>query len=62
MWELLFHEVYKEIGSWSLKKIGSPYKKKKKKEKKRKEIGSPKKKKKVYREIIMYFQSVINAY
>ena len=59
MWELLFHEVYKEIGSWSLKKIGSPYHKKKKK---RKEIGSPKKKKKVYREIIMYFQSVINAY
>ena len=31
MWELLFHEVYKEIGSWSLKKIGSPYQKNKKK-------------------------------
>ena len=37
MWELLFHEVYKEI-------------------------GSPPKKKNVYREIIMYFHSVINAY
>ena len=45
MWELLFHEVYKEIGSWSLKKIGSPYQKKKKRKKKKGNWLSQKKKK-----------------